>query len=180
MSLLGSENNALDIGSCKRDTQMDATSGQETATTESVPQFISPIAQPLLTGKLLDRSLRLLKKVVSYEHTMKDTTVKSKTSVRQLKRGVAEVTKAVRKGQKGIIFLASDVYPIDIIAHFPAFCEDKDVLYCFVGSKRKLGTACHTKRPASVVMLLTPSSDMPHSALYDKFSVALRELHPFF
>lgn len=148
----------------------------EAATTH----FISPIAQPLLSDKLLDRALRLLKKAVGYEQSMKETTQGSKTSVRQLKRGVAEVTKAVRKGQKGIVFLASDVYPIDIIAHFPVFCEDKDILYCFVGSKRKLGAACRTKRPASVVMLVTPGSAMPHAALYEKFHLALKELHPFF
>jgi H/ACA ribonucleoprotein complex subunit 2 len=143
-------------------------------------QFILPIANPLLSGKLAERALRLLKKAAIYENQLKQTNKGLKNSTRQLKRGVAEVSKALRKGQKGIVFLAADVYPVDIIAHFPVFCEKKDVLYCFIGNKRTLGTACRTHRPASVIMLCTVSTEMPHYELYEKFHEGLKSVHPYF
>eukprot|EP00438_Fugacium_kawagutii_P033310 Skav219639 [mRNA] locus=scaffold628:287867:298463:- [translate_table: standard] len=53
--------------------------------------YVSPLADPLIADKLLDRALKLLKKAISEKQT---------------RRGVPECTKAMRKGQKGICFLA--------------------------------------------------------------------------
>lgn len=51
-----------------------------------------------------------------------------------LRRGVKEVVKAVRKGEKGFVLIAGDISPIDVIAHLPILCEDKvstrDCLCC--------------------------------------------------
>eukprot|EP00408_Alexandrium_pacificum_P026803 CAMPEP_0171204488 /NCGR_PEP_ID=MMETSP0790-20130122/26067_1 /TAXON_ID=2925 /ORGANISM="Alexandrium catenella, Strain OF101" /LENGTH=95 /DNA_ID=CAMNT_0011669991 /DNA_START=92 /DNA_END=375 /DNA_ORIENTATION=- len=66
--------------------------------------YVSPIANPIITDKLLDRALKLLKKAVSEKKT---------------KRGVPECTKALRKGFKGIVFLAADIFPMDVFAHVP-------------------------------------------------------------
>lgn len=142
--------------------------------------FLSPIAEPLIDGKMLERALKLLKKTVSHEQSVKEDGKKSKGSGRQLKRGVAEVTKSLRKGQKGVVLMASDVHPVDIIAHLPVFCEDKGVLYCFIGTKRLLGGACKTKRPASVIMVCQPTADMPNHEAYEKFSEGLKKVHPYF
>lgn len=147
---------------------------------EKEPEFVSPIAQPLLNGTLLERSIRLLKKAVLYEQHQKEEGISPKGFSRRMMRGVAEVTKSIRKGQKGIVFLASDVYPIEIIAHFPVFCENNGVPYCFVGNKRMLGSACHTKRSTSVVMLCSPSSELPYCESYQKVYDALKKIHPYF
>lgn len=42
---------------------------------------------------------------------------------KNLKRGVKDVVKAIRKGAKGIVILAADVSPVDVISHIPILCE---------------------------------------------------------
>lgn len=81
-----------------------------------------------------------------------------------LKRGVKEVVKALRKSPSavsgaanGIIVLAADISPMDVISHIPVLCEDHGVPYIFVSSRAELGAAGATKRPTSVVMV-TPGA----------------------
>lgn len=81
-----------------------------------------------------------------------------------LKRGVKEVVKALRKSPlgapsasgssiPGIVVLAADISPMDVISHIPVLCEDHNVPYIFVTSRAELGAAGNTKRPTSVVMV---------------------------
>jgi H/ACA ribonucleoprotein complex subunit 2 len=82
---------------------------------------ISPIASPLAGKKL---SKKLFK------------TVKKASKARQLKRGVKEVVKALRKGEKGLLLLASNITPVDVISHLPVMAEEAPgVEYCWVLSK---------------------------------------------
>ena len=39
-----------------------------------------------------------------------------------LKRGVKDVVKAIKKGVKGICIIAADVSPVDVISHIPILC----------------------------------------------------------
>jgi len=84
-----------------------------------------------------------------------------------VRRGVKEVVKAVRKGEKGICVIAGDISPIDVISHLPCLCEDNDVPYVFVPSKEALGTAGQTKRPTSCV-LIKQSKDESTKEKYDE------------
>lgn len=53
-----------------------------------------------------------------------------------LKRGVKEVVKALRKGEKGLLLLASNITPVDVISHLPLMAEEASgVEYCWVLSK---------------------------------------------
>jgi H/ACA ribonucleoprotein complex subunit 2 len=78
-----------------------------------------------------------------------------------LKRGVKEVVKALRKSPQGanntastgVVVLAADISPMDVIAHIPVLCEDHNVPYIYVASRAELGAAGNTKRPTSVVMV---------------------------
>ena len=81
-----------------------------------------------------------------------------------LKRGVKEVVKSLRKSPSataagleppGIVILAADISPMDVISHIPVLCEDHAVPYIYVTSRAELGAASQTKRPTSVV-LITP------------------------
>uniref|UniRef100_A0A7S2E5F8 H/ACA ribonucleoprotein complex subunit 2 n=1 Tax=Alexandrium andersonii TaxID=327968 RepID=A0A7S2E5F8_9DINO len=126
--------------------------------------YTSPIANPIITDKLLDRALKLLKKAVSEKKT---------------KRGVPECTKALRKGMKGICFLAGDIYPMDVFAHVPILCEEKGVYYCFVGSRYVLGGACQTKRPVSLVMVMEPESTATYSKTYEQVLAGIKAVHPY-
>mmetsp|Transcript_53363 Transcript_53363/g.73137 ORF Transcript_53363/g.73137 Transcript_53363/m.73137 type:complete len:148 (-) Transcript_53363:81-524(-) len=125
--------------------------------------YVSPIANPMITDKLLGRSLKLLKKAVSEK---------------QIRRGVPECTKALRKGQKGIVFLAGDIYPMDVFAHVPILCEEKGVSYCYVSSRHELGGACQTRRPISIIMVLE-KSDASYAKTYEQVETAIKAIHPY-
>ncbi|KAK6588796.1 hypothetical protein RS030_2372 [Cryptosporidium xiaoi] len=141
----------------------------------------SPIADPIFEGKLLERCLKLLKKVQEFERECNKD--KSGKKERFIKRGVSEVTKSIRKGQTGIVFLACDIHPIDIIAHIPILCEEKNIYYGYLGSKRTLGTICKTKRPASAIMISFISEnkikDKPFYGSYNKVISGIKKIHPY-
>ena len=100
-----------------------------------------------------------------------DTDIRAAAAQRTLKRGVKEVVKALRKSQTslpassisadadakdlplGIVILAADISPMDVISHIPVLCEDHNIPYIFVTSRAELGMAGMTKRPTSVVMV---------------------------
>lgn len=53
----------------------------------------------------------------------------------------------------GLVVLAADISPMDVISHIPVLCEDHGVPYIFVPSRAELGAAGNTKRPTSVVLI---------------------------
>jgi len=121
---------------------------------------LSPIAHPLAQRKLLKKLNKVVKKA---------------SKARQVKRGVKEVVKGIRKGEKGILVLAADITPIDIISHLPVMCEDARIPYAFVPSKEELGHASATKRPTSCVMVC-PNLKKKPKAKDGKASDATKDL----
>ena len=99
-----------------------------------------------------------------------------------MKRGVKEVVKGLRKGEKGLVLIAGDISPIDVITHVPVLCEDNDVPYVFLPSKEDLGTAGSTKRPTSCVMIVPGGkkkdldSAKDYKELYDECFVKVKEM----
>lgn len=81
-------------------------------------------------------------------------TVKKASKAKHVKRGVKEVVKALRKGEKGLVIIAGDISPPDVISHIPVLCEDTSVPFVFIPSKEDLGSAGATKRPTSCVMIV--------------------------
>lgn len=98
-----------------------------------------PFAKPLASKKLNKKILKTVKRASKCKH---------------VKRGVKEVVKALRKGDKGLVIIAGDISPLDVISHIPVLCEDNGVPYVFVPSKQDLGSAGATKRPTSCVMVV--------------------------
>ncbi|GAA5977125.1 hypothetical protein JCM10908_004864 [Rhodotorula pacifica] len=99
---------------------------------------LAEIAKPLAVKKTGKHVLRLVKKASKSRH---------------LKRGVKEVVKSIRKGEKGIVVLAADISPLDILTHIPLLAEEANCPYIWVTSKESLGLASSTKRPTSCVMV---------------------------
>ncbi|KAI7906417.1 50S ribosomal protein L30e-like protein [Cokeromyces recurvatus] len=112
---------------------------ESTENEEEVPRYLSPIAQPLAEKKLTKKIYKTVKKASKAKH---------------VRRGVKEVGKALRKGEKGLVVIAGDISPVDVISHMPVLCEDHNVPYIFVPSKEQLGEASATKRPTSVTMIV--------------------------
>lgn len=94
--------------------------------------------------------------------------VKKASQAKVVRRGVKEVVKAIRKGEKGFLVLAGDISPIDVVSHLPIMCEDKKIPYFYVPSKCDLGAAACTKRPTSCVLITTPKDSFSEISLYNK------------
>jgi len=113
---------------------------------------LSPIASPLADKKLTKKLLKLVRKA---------------SKVKALRRGVKEVVKAIRKGEKGVMIIAGNITPIDVITHLPVLCEENGIPYIYVPAKEDLGAAGSTKRPTSCV-LIQKKKDQLHSDYYDE------------
>jgi len=113
--------------------------------------FVNPIAQPLANRKLAKKLYKLVQKAAADKKT--------------IRQGVADVLKAMRKKEKGIVILAGNVTPIDIYSHLPVACEDNGIPYVFTPSREHLGLATGHRRPAIVLMIL---KDDDYSDLYDE------------
>ncbi|KAI0284936.1 50S ribosomal protein L30e-like protein [Russula aff. rugulosa BPL654] len=123
---------------------------------------LSPIAHPLAQKKLLKKLQK---------------TIKRASKARQVKRGVKEVAKAIRKGEKGLLVLAADITPIDIISHLPVLSEEAQIPYIFIASKEELGHASSTKRPTSCVMICPDSKRGGKSKAGDDDKEDYKELY---
>ncbi|KAI0450284.1 L30e-like protein [Xylaria acuta] len=120
---------------------------EKKATVAPVVGALVPFARPLADEKATKKVMKSVRKAA-----------KNKT----LKRGVKEVVKSLRKSPAagpgntsfpGVVVLAGDISPMDVISHIPVLCEDVNVPYIFVASRAELGAAGSTKRPTSVVMV---------------------------
>eukprot|EP00163_Fabomonas_tropica_P032671 TRINITY_DN830_c0_g1_i2.p1 TRINITY_DN830_c0_g1~~TRINITY_DN830_c0_g1_i2.p1 ORF type:complete len:126 (-),score=33.46 TRINITY_DN830_c0_g1_i2:189-566(-) len=98
---------------------------------------------------------------------------------KELRRGVKEVVKALRKGGQGLCILAGDISPIDVISHIPVLCEENNVPYIYVPSKEELGGASATKRPTSVV-LLNPKDGSDNADTFKELTTQVTALAPIF
>uniref|UniRef100_A0A7S1Z812 H/ACA ribonucleoprotein complex subunit 2 n=1 Tax=Trieres chinensis TaxID=1514140 RepID=A0A7S1Z812_TRICV len=110
-------------------------------TYEERVKAVNAISSPLASKKTTKKCHKLVKKA---------------SSAKRVRRGVKEVVKGIRKGDKGLAILAGDIFPIDVVSHLPILFEEKGVPYLFVPSKQDLGAAASTKRPTSCVLIKAP------------------------
>lgn len=124
---------------------------------------VNIISHPLASKKSTKKAHKLVKKAAGQK---------------QIRRGVKEVIKGIRKGENGLAILAGDIYPLDVISHIPVLLEEKDIPYLFVPSKQDLGAAASTKRPTSVVLIKTPKKDFEGQEIYDTLTKEAKEYDP--
>lgn len=62
-----------------------------------------------------------------------------------LKFGINHVTDLVENKQAKLVVIAHDVDPVELVCWLPALCRKKDVPYCIVKSKSRLGKLVHQK-----------------------------------
>ena len=123
----------------KREREEGADGAEDGAADSSKKQrLVSPIANPLADKKLTKKVLKA---------------VSSASKEKLIRRGVKEVVKALAKGEQGLSIIAGDISPVEVIAHVPILCEEKNVPYIYVPSKEDLGLASLTKRPTSIVLV---------------------------
>ncbi|KAL1513008.1 hypothetical protein ABEB36_002496 [Hypothenemus hampei] len=129
------------------DNTTDSTTTSSEVTEFSYEQkvsFCNVIAKPMASKKLAKKCYKLVKKAVQH-----------KTFIRC---GLKDVQTRIRKGETGIVIFAGDVTPADIMCHLPGVCEEKDIPYVYIPSRKDLGAALGVKR-GCVTVLIRPKSD---------------------
>lgn len=105
-----------------------------------------------------------------------------KECVKSIRKSPAATPASLGSGQipNGIVILAADISPMDVISHIPVLCEDHNIPYIYVPSRAELGAAGNTKRPTSVVMLTPKASSKKDDKTEDdtaEWEEAYKELH---
>jgi H/ACA ribonucleoprotein complex subunit 2 len=150
------------MASDKSDKKDDTTSSTAPSY-EDRCQAVNIISKPLASKKSTKKLHKLIKKA---------------SSAKNIRRGVKEVVKGIRKGDKGLAILAGDIFPIDVISHLPLLLEEHDIPYLFVPSKQDLGAAAATKRPTSCVLVKVPKKDFDAQDVYDAMMKEAKEYDP--
>lgn len=133
-------------------------------------QFASAIAHPIAGKKLTKKLLKLVKK--SYQN---------KGAFRS---GLRDVQTRIRKGERGLVILAADVTPIDVMSHIPGICEELDIPYVYVPLRSDISNAMGVKRPTLMALVVSSPTinlnDEPYSSyaeLYQECVDAVKALH---
>merc|ERR1712212_413229 len=121
------------------ESQVEAEDSSRASYEEQV-KLVNAISTPLASKKLTKRLFKCAKKA-------------SKEKTNGLRRGVKDVLKFIKKGEKGLAVLAGDTYPIDVYSHLPVVFENNDIPYVFVPSKHDLGASIGSKRPTCVLLI---------------------------
>jgi len=96
-----------------------------------------------------DKHARLLKAAESKEKG--ETAVPAKKPV-NLKFGINEVTTLVEQKKAKLVVIAHDVDPIELVVWLPTLCRKKEVPYCIVKGKARLGSLVHQKTATTLAV----------------------------
>lgn len=69
-----------------------------------------------------------------------------------LKSGFNHVTNLVEYKKAKLVVIAHDVDPLELVLWLPALCRKKDVPYCIIKGKSRLGKLVHKKKAAVVAI----------------------------
>ncbi|EGI65624.1 H/ACA ribonucleoprotein complex subunit 2-like protein [Acromyrmex echinatior] len=136
-------------------------------------RFVNAIAKPLASKKLTKKIYKCIKKGDNYNICKQFLSILASKYKNNVRNGLKDVQKHLRRGERGLVVFAGDVYPIDIMCHLPIICEDKDIPYCFTPSRMDIGAAMNMKR-GSLVVLITESYE--YRELYDEIKAAMKTL----
>lgn len=72
---------------------------------------------------------------------LRDETVSlvEKSKKGKIKAGINEVTKAIERGNAKLIVIAEDVSPVEVVMHLPILCEEKNIPFSYIATKKELG-----------------------------------------
>ncbi|MEM2962989.1 MAG: 50S ribosomal protein L7Ae [Candidatus Anstonellales archaeon] len=71
----------------------------------------------------------------------------------RIRKGINEVTKSIEASNPSLVVMAEDVDPEEIVLHIPLLCEEKGVYYCYLPTKKELGSAAGLDVPCSCVAI---------------------------
>jgi len=69
-----------------------------------------------------------------------------------LKFGLNHVTTLIEQKEAKLVIIAHDVDPVEMVCWMPALCRKKDVPYCIIKGKARLGTLVHKKTASCIAI----------------------------
>jgi large subunit ribosomal protein L7Ae len=76
-----------------------------------------------------------------------------------IKFGLNHVTTLIENKSAKLVVIAHDVEPIELVCWLPALCRKKDVPYCIIKGKGRLGELVHQKSAACVALTTVRQED---------------------
>jgi len=71
----------------------------------------------------------------------------------RIRKGTNEATKAIESGNATLVVIAEDVDPEEVVMHLPMICGEKNVPYCYVPTRKELGTAAGLTVPSAAIAI---------------------------
>lgn len=84
--------------------------------------------------------------------------VKSKKPV-VIKYGLGHVTTLIENKEAKLVVIAHDVDPIELVVWMPTLCRKKDVPYCIIKGKSRLGQLVHKKKATCIALTKVRQED---------------------
>lgn len=125
----------------------------------TVNQFSKTLNKNLATSlfKLLNK-YRPEDKVAKRDRLKKIAEAKAKNEKLDLPRpltvatGLRKVTTLIERKKAGLVVIAHDVEPMELVVWLPTLCRKLDVPYCIVKGRARLGQVVHMKNAAVVAL----------------------------
>merc|ERR1719238_1746980 len=76
-----------------------------------------------------------------------------------LKYGLNHITTLIENKMAKLVVIAHDVDPIELVVWLPALCRKKDVPYCIIKGKSRLGQLCHKKTASCIALTNVKKED---------------------
>ena len=73
--------------------------------------------------------------------------------------GLNHVTTLVEQKQAKLVVIAHDVDPVELVCWLPALCRKKDVPYCIIKGKARLGQLVHKKTASCIAVTTVKKED---------------------
>jgi len=89
-----------------------------------------------------------------------------------IKYGLNHVTTLVENKTAKLVVIAHDVDPVELVVWLPALCRKKDVPYCIIKGKGRLGQLVHKKAAACIALTSVSKEDQNE---LDKLSKNFKE-----
>ena len=71
----------------------------------------------------------------------------------KLRKGTNEVTKAIERSNAKLVIMSEDVTPPEILMHIPSLCKERNIPFCYVPSKKELGSAAGLEVPSASIAI---------------------------
>jgi ribosomal protein eL8 len=108
-----------------------------------------------LTDELRDQTVDLLEK----------TAKKGK-----IKAGINEVTKAIERGTAKFVVIAEDVSPKEIVMHLPMLCDEKQIPYSYIATRKDLGEKAGLRTATASIAVTESDQDKEFKDLAKKIA----------